>query len=63
MSIVNSDDRYLDGGTAKMGLNVGFVAGFQLAPSTPVYLETGLSYKEKGGKGSYQGDRFSYGTI
>lgn len=48
---VNADDRYLDGGSPKAGLNVGMVAGLQLAPATPLYLETGLSYIEKGGKG------------
>lgn len=57
---VNSDDRYLDGGTAKTGLNVGAVAGFQVAYRSPVYFETGLSYVEKGGKGLYEGTKFSY---
>ena len=57
---VNSDDRYLDGGSAKTGLNVGFVAGFQVAYRSPVYFETGLSYIEKGGKGNYDGTKFSY---
>lgn len=59
VSTVNSDDRYLDGGSAKTGLNVGVVAGFQLAPATPFYLETGLYYAEKGGKGNYNGP-FTY---
>ena len=57
---VNSDDKYLDGGSAKTGLNVGFVAGFQLDYHSPLYLETGLSYVEKGGKGQYDGMKFSY---
>jgi len=57
---VNSDDARLDGGSMKSGLNVGFVAGFQLTPSTPLYFETGLSYTEKGGKGKYQGSKFTY---
>ena len=57
---VNSDDRYLDGGSAKTGLNVGFVAGFQVAYRSPVYFETGLSYIEKGGKGGPNGS-YSYG--
>ena len=51
VATVNADDRYLDGGSPKAGLNVGMVAGLQLAPATPLYLETGLSYIEKGGKG------------
>lgn len=54
VATVNADDHYLDGSSPKAGLNVGFVAGFQAAPAVPVYLETGLSYMEKGGKnGSY----------
>lgn len=51
---VNAEDRYLDGGSPKAGMNVGMVAGIQVAPATPLYLETGLSYVEKGGKnGTY----------
>ena len=54
VATVSADDLYLDGGSPKAGLNVGFVAGFQVAPATPLYLETGLSYTEKGGKnGTY----------
>ncbi len=60
VSSVNSHDRYLDGGTAKAGLNIGVVAGVQLVPATPVYLESGLYYSEKGGKGSYEGRSFTY---
>lgn len=59
-STVNSDDRYLDGGTMRTGLNVGAVVGFQVAPSAPVYFETGLSYIEKGGTGHVNGDKFTY---
>lgn len=59
VSTVNSDDFYLDGSSAKSGLNVGVVAGFQVVPATPVYLETGLYYTEKGGKGNYNG-AFTY---
>ena len=59
-STVNSDDKYLDGGTMRSGLNVGVVAGFQVAPHAPIYFETGLSYVEKGGKGSYDGSKFTY---
>lgn len=61
VSTVNSDDIYLDGSSAKSGLNIGVVAGFQLAPATPLYLETGLYYTEKGGKGNYKG-AFTYQT-
>lgn len=60
VSTVNSDAPFLDGGSPKAGLNLSMVAGFQLAPATPVYLETGLLYAEKGGKGSYGGHSFTY---
>lgn len=59
VSTVNSNDVYLDGGSAKAGLNLGVVAGFRLAPTAPVFLETGLLYAEKGGNGSWNG-KFSY---
>ncbi len=60
VSTVNSDDRYLDGGTPKAGLGLGVVAGVRLM-ATPVSLETGLLYTEKGGKGSLGGQSFTYG--
>ena len=60
LSTVHSDDAYLDGSGMSSGVNVGFVAGFQLAPSTPIYFETGLGYTEKGGRGNYQGSKFTY---
>lgn len=50
VSTVNSDDRYLDASVSKTGLNLGLVAGFQMARATPVYLETGLLYAGKGAK-------------
>ena len=54
VATVNADDRFLDGGSPKAGLSLGLVGGLQLAPATPLYLETGLSYTEKGGKnGTY----------
>ena len=49
-SYVNSDDNRLDGGNWQTGLNVGVVAGIPLSNAQPLYLETGLSYIEKGGK-------------
>lgn len=59
VSTVLSDDRRLDGGSAKTGVNLGFVGGIQLEPSTPIYFETGLLYASKGGKGDYNGP-FTY---
>jgi len=60
LSSVSSDDAYLDGSGLSTGVNIGVVAGFQLAPSTPIYFETGLSYTEKGGRGHYNGNKFTY---
>ena len=57
---VSSDDKYLDGGSIKTGLNLGAMVGFQLGYRSPVFLETGLSYVEKGGEGRYEGSKFTY---
>ena len=59
-STVNSDDRYLDGNNSSTGLNVGFVAGMQVAYNAPVFLESGLFYTEKGGKGYIDAKKFTY---
>ena len=59
-STVSSDDKALDGGSSQTGLNVGVVVGLSLAGSTPVYLETGLMYNEKGGKNVYEGKKMTY---
>lgn len=60
LSSINSDDKYLDGGSVQSGLNVGLIIGFQLSPMSPVYLESGLVYTEKGGKGRIDGAKFTY---
>jgi hypothetical protein len=57
---VRSDDHFLSDGSAKSGLNMGVAVGFQVAPLLPVYMETGLLYTEKGGKGKADGHSFSY---
>ena len=57
---VSSDDPALNGSSTQAGLNVGVVAGFQLVPSSPIYFETGLFYTEKGGKGTFEGRKFTY---
>ena len=59
-SHVNSDDRYLDGGDTQTGLNIGAVAGISLTPRAPLYLEAGIAYIEKGGKGTYERKHFTY---
>ena len=55
VATVSADNSLLNGTSPKTGFNVGMVAGIQLAPATPLYLETGLSYMEKGGSGSHNG--------
>lgn len=60
MSTVNSDDSDLDGGSIQAGLNLGALVGFQLSPQAPVYLEAGLFYTEKGGKGKNNGEKVTY---
>lgn len=60
LAAVNSDDDQLDGGGVQAGLNLGAIIGFQLSPSAPVYLESGLYYTEKGGKGYVEGKKFTF---
>lgn len=64
---VSSDDSQLDGSSMQAGLNVGGIIGIQLSSAAPVYLESGLFYTEKGGKGYNidentlsRGDKFTY---
>ena len=59
-STVNSDDKALDGGSSQTGLNLGAVVGFGLSTQTPLFLETGLFYVEKGGKSTYEGKKMTY---
>ena len=57
---VNADDKKLDGGSLKAGLDVGAVIGVQLGYRSPLFFEAGLLYIEKGGKGSLDGKKFTY---
>lgn len=59
-SSVSSDDPVLDGGSSRTGLNLGAFVGFELSSSTPIYLETGLTYTEKGGKSGSGSDKVTY---
>lgn len=59
-SSVHSDDQYLNGSGVQSGYIIGGVVGFQLSYFAPVFFETGLSYIEKGGKGSFGGNKFTY---
>ena len=49
-SQVRSEAPALNGTGVKAGLNVGFVIGTQLSHRTPLFVETGLYYTQKGGK-------------
>ena len=60
VSMVNSGVPRLDGDNPKAGLALGGVVGFQLVDDTPLYVETGLLYTEKGGKSHYDGGSFTY---
>lgn len=61
IATVHSDSPFLDASDPRIGLNTGFVIGTGLSRQAPLYFETGLFYTEKGGKSTFQGDRFSYG--
>ena len=50
-SHVATDSPLLDNGGVKTGLNIGVAAGTQLTYRAPLFLETGLYYSQKGGKG------------
>ncbi len=60
---LSSDDVNMDL-DSRTGVNFGAVYGIQLANDTPLWLEAGLSYSEKGGKATVGGEmvkcRLSY---
>ena len=60
-SHVSSDAPDLSSNSSKTGLDVGAVMGIQMTPQMPLFFETGLFYTEKGGKGKFDGNKFSYG--
>lgn len=55
-AVMNSDQVDLDM-NARAGLAFGAVYGLQLANSTPLWLEAGLMYSEKGGKTNIMGEK------
>lgn len=57
---VSSDQPELDGGSSKTGLNVGLAIGKAVSNHAPLFVETGLYYTEKGGKGVHAGSKFVY---
>ncbi len=60
VATVRSDAANLNGSDSRTGLDLGFVAGTRITRTAPLYFESGLSYTEKGGKGTYEGDKFTY---
>ena len=50
-AFVNSDDPMLNGGSMKTGLSFGATVGLQLTTEAPVFLESGLTFVQKGGRG------------
>ena len=60
LAAISSNVETVEAGTLKSGLHLGGVIGFQLSSEHPVYLESGLSYIEKGGKGDYKGEKHTY---
>ena len=61
LSTVNSDSPYLDGNRTKAGVNVGLAVGTSLSSYSPVYLESGLYFVQKGGESKHGGEKFTYG--
>ena len=61
VATVNSDSPYLDGNKARAGINAGIAVGTRLTGMTPLYLESGLYYTQKGGKCESKGEKFTYG--
>ena len=57
---VNSDDKTLDGGSSRTGLDFGAYIGYFLSRDVPVFVEAGVAYKEKGGRSTYEGKKMSY---
>lgn len=57
---VNSDDKALDGGSSRTGLGFGGYLGYFLSRDVPVFLESGVEYRAKGGRSTYEGKKMSY---
>jgi hypothetical protein len=55
-AVLNSDQAEMDM-NARAGLAFGAVYGLQLANSTPLWLEAGLMYSEKGGRTDILGEK------
>ena len=51
-STLTGDAQYFNPDGSKAGLTLGGVLGLRLSDTTPIFLESGLYYTEKGGKGN-----------
>ncbi len=60
LSTVNSDSPYLDGNKTRTGFVGGVVVGTRLSDVTPLYLEGGIYFTQKGGKSENKGEKFTY---
>ena len=60
MSNIHSDNHLLQGGNYRMGLNVAAVIGISLSMESPLFIETGLAYSAKGGRGNIEGKRTTF---
>lgn len=56
---MSSDDPLFDAGT-RTGLAIGGVYGIKLSNSTPLWLEPGLMYSEKGGETTIENEKVTY---
>lgn len=57
---VNSDDKALDGGSTRTNINFGAYIGYFLSRDVPVFLESGVEYRPKGGRSTFEGKKMSY---
>jgi len=60
-SIANIEEDDYCHSNDKTGLNVGIVTGLAVSRNVPLYLETGLSYTQKGGK--YSDEKVNLGYL
>lgn len=60
LATVNSDSPSLDGNKTKTGFYGGLAVGIGLSAYSPVFLESGIYYSQKGGKSEYDGEKFTY---
>ena len=57
---VSSDSPYLDGNKMRAGVVAGLVGGTRIGSYTPLFLEAGVLFTQKGGKCESGGEKFTY---